>query len=224
MTKIIRILTAVCAWLTAMVAVAAQPDDSTAATGARLVARNCFTAAPKDVLPLLEPQTRQDMLSYYDAGRDTPSKNTFGHDCRIIALDDDRLEMETGSGIVTEMFVLNPDGKNQVIGVIETVLTPVPDSRVSFYDTKWRSIDKKMGVDPTLADWLPKSVRRDIADIRREVPFVLSTMQYDPATLTLTARNNMSAYYPGDGAPAVLSALRPTLTYRWTGKKFRLVN
>lgn len=220
MKKIHRLITALIAMLAAAGASAA-PSDTTA-VASRLLARNCFTTAPADVLPLLEPQARQDMLSYFDAGRDTPSKNAFGAECRILSLDDDCLVMVSGSDITTEIFVLNPTGKNQVIGVIETVATPVPDSRVTFYDTKWRNLSPSVAVDPGLADWLPKDERRNIADIQRAVPFVLAEMHFDPGASAVVAKNNMQAYYPAGDTPAALTLLKPELTYRWTGKKFRL--
>lgn len=221
MIRTIRITTVILALLTAVGACAAEPADTTVAAP-RLIARNCFTTAPIDVLPLLEPQTRQDMLTYYDAGRDTPSQNVFGSDCRIISLDDDCLKMITGEGVTTEMFVLNPTGKNQVIGVIETIDTPVADSRVTFYDTGWRDLTGSVSIDPTLADWLPKAEQRNLADIQRDVPFVLASMHFDPATSTVVADNNMQAYYTADDTPAALTVLKPHLTYKWTGKKFRL--
>lgn len=209
------------ALLTALGAAAAAPADTTS-VASRLIARNCFTTAPSDVLPLLEPQTRQDMLTYYDAGRDTPSQNAFGADCRIISLDADCLKMITGEGITTEMFVLNPTGKNQVIGVIETIDTPVADSRVTFYDTSWRNLTSKMGIDPTLADWVPKAEQGNLAEIQRDVPFVLASMHFDPLTSTVVADNNMQAYYTAADTPSALARLKPHLTYKWTGKKFRL--
>ncbi len=209
------------ALLTAAGASASQPAD-TAAVASRLIARNCFTTAPADVLPLLEPQTRQDMLTYYDAGRDTPSQNTFGADCRIISLDDDCLKMITGEDITTEIFVLNPTGRNQVIGVIETIATPVADSRVTFYDTGWHNLTGRISIEPTLADWLPRDQLRNIADIQRDVPFVLASMHFDPATSTVVADNNMQAYYTAGDTPEALAVLKPHLTYKWTGKKFRI--
>lgn len=221
MVRTIRIMMAVFTLMAVVNVGAAEAGDSTA-VAPRLIVRNCFTTAPADVLPLLEPQTRQDMLSYYDAGRDTPSENTFGADCRILSLDDDCLKMVSGSDMITQMFVLNPTGKNQVIGVIETVATPVPDSRVTFYDTKWRNLGPAVAIDPRLSDWLPKNEHRNIADIQREVPFVLAAMHFDPATLTVVAENNMHAYYPKGDTPGSLALLKPQLTYKWTGKKFRL--
>lgn len=221
MNKILRIITISIALTAAMATHAADTADSTA-VASRLLARNCFTTAPEDVLPLLEPQTRQDMLSYHDAGRDTPSKNALGSECRILSLDDDIMRMESGTGITTEIFVLNPTGKNQVIGVIETVNTPVPDSRVTFYDTKWRNLSGSLNVDPSLADWLPKSHKGEIADIQRAVPFVLATMHFDPYASTLTLENGMQSYYPEKQIPEALSMVKPRLTYKWTGKKFRL--
>lgn len=220
MTKTTRIITVLLAMLVTAGASAATPDST--AVASRLLARNCFTTAPADVLPLLEPQMRQDMLSYFDAGRDTPSQNAFGADCRILSLDDDCIVMVTGSDITTEMFVLNPTGKNQVIGVIETVATPVPDSRVTFYDTKWRNLAPSVVIDPDLPDWLPKQEHRNIADIQRAVPFVLAEMHFDPVASAVVAKNNMQAYYPVSDTPAALALLKPALTYKWTGKKFRL--
>ena len=45
------------------------------AASAQLTASKAFTSAPSDVFPLLDTNTRMDMVDYYNSGLATPSAN-----------------------------------------------------------------------------------------------------------------------------------------------------
>lgn len=198
---------------------------------AQLTAAKCFAEAPDDVLPLLTRNTRLDMLDYYKAGSMRHSANVFEGDSRILAIDSvaggSSLTFEGGDGITGQIFVLNADTAEPLIGVVETVDTPMPDSNVRIYDKTWTCVGSLLlppagGVAvpaPKLADWLLRTADR--AAVAEQLPFVMATYAYDPARRVLTVKHAMDAYFDKADGEKVLSMLKPQLTYVWDGKQFK---
>lgn len=55
------------------------------------------------------------------------------------------------------------------------------------------------------------------------VPFMLAEYVYDPATSTLSLTNNLKEFLSPDVYQLVSDYLRPSLTYRWDGKRMNPV-
>ncbi len=198
---------------------------------AQLTAAKCFADAPDDILPMLARNTRLDMLDYYRAGSDRQSTNIFGGNSRILAIDSvaggSSLTFEGGSGIRAQIFVLNADSPDPLIGIIETVDTPMPDSSLRIYDKNWQCVGslllpagKGIAVPaPKLADWLIRPADSD--NVAGHLPFVMATYAYDPASRTLSVKHSMDAYFePSEGAK-VLDKIKSQLTYAWDGRQFK---
>lgn len=198
---------------------------------AQLAAAKCFADAPDDILPMLPRNTRLDMLDYYAAGSDRSSTNVFEADCRILAIDSvagsSAVTFQAGAGITGEMFVLNGNTPEPLIGVIETVDTPLPDSNMRLFDKTWRCVgnvllpaDGDMLLPaPKLADWLKS--RADRAAVADRLPFVMAEYSYSPKGNALTVKHSMEGYFaPAEGAE-VLGKLKPQITYVWDGHQFK---
>lgn len=211
MRKLIPLVAAVLA-LSAPVA-SAQPTEREP-----LTADKCFTAAPTTIFDLLDSNTRLDMLDYFRAGVSKPSINSMDGECMVLDEEPESLIFQGGTDTTYQIFVLNPTGLH-VIGVIETINTPIPDSSVKFYNTRWQPLDDILPT-PGIADW---TTAKDTSDAEQALPFVMASYRYDPATGNLTMTQNMDRYFVPSDTPAVLSQIRPTLTYHWDGKKFKPV-
>lgn len=182
----------------------------------RVTAEKCFVEAPPEVLSLVLPNTRLDMIDYFKAGMERASENAAGGECKLLSLDPESVTLTGGTGIKYQIFVV--EGKKKpYIGVIETLATPVEESMVRFYTSDWTPVDpakKGFFTAPLLKDWTAGD--RKLTDETREtLPFILTGYAYDPATLTLTATNNMSEYYHPTDTPEVVGKLKHMITYRW---------
>lgn len=197
----------------------------------QLTAAKCFADAPDDILPLLSRNTRLDMLDYYRAGADRRSSNVFEADCRILSIDSvggsSSVTYLTGNGITGQIFVLNGDTPEPLIGIIETVETPLADSNMRMFDKTWQSVGNALAPSagdmplpaPKLADWLKRaSDRSAVAD---RLPFVMAAYSYDPRGRELTVSHSMEGYFDKAEGADVLGKMRPQLTYVWDGKQFK---
>lgn len=105
--------------------------------GFNLVARTAgteFANLPADATPIFNRNMRLDMLDYYYAGITKPIINILGDSSYISHVDKDRLVVATSKRSYIEVAVV-PTQKDTVVALIETVLTPTPDSFITFYST-----------------------------------------------------------------------------------------
>lgn len=187
-----------------------------------LTAEKCFKEAPGTVLGLISPNTRLDMIDYYRAGIDRQSANTAGGKCSITDLQDYSITFIGGNGIEYQMFVLDPIGNNPIIGLIQTLDTPIPDSALTLYRSDWTIIpttsSNALGREPDYDAWVKPTNLKEISNISETVPFVLAKFVYDPSASTLTATNNTSSYFVTGDMPDALSKLKDKVTYKWQPK------
>ncbi len=187
-----------------------------------ITASEAFTSAPNSVFPLLDNSTRMDMVDYFNSHMPTASQNKLSGKSRITALSDESLSFEMSSSSAYQIILL-PDKENTIIALIETVATPAPDSNISFYDENWKKSEKPLLENPDLSTWLTAEGNNDKAMVESLVPFMLSSMSYDPVTKTLTLTNNVKQFLGEDMYSMVANCLKPALTFKWNGKRFEQV-
>lgn len=185
---------------------------------AQLTASGAFTSAPADVFPLLDKNTRMDMLDYFNSGLKTPSANRMDGRSAITELTPASLSVKLSESSSAQLALLTA-GKDTVIAVVSTVAAPGLDSSVKFYDTSWKQLEgSKYFTPPTWREWVTRG--HDASEVTAYAPFMLASYYIDPANGTLTATNNLSTFLDEDIYSMVAPALNQSLTYRWNGKAF----
>lgn len=189
---------------------------------AQLTATEAFTSAPVKVFPLLDPSTRMDMVDYFNSGMSRTSTNNLNGQSAVTALSPNSLSVKMTDSSTAQIIVL-PADKNQVVAVISTVAAPGLDSSISFFDPDWNQLEAAgYFTRPTLDDWLTPEGKANKADVEAQVPFILASYNYDPATGKLLIVNNLNRFLDEDIYDIISPYLRPTLSYSWNGKKFTL--
>lgn len=212
-----RLLTIILTFMGALLTVAAEPDKQVA------TAAKCFAEAPDAIVKLLPRNTRLDMLDYFHAGSPKVSVNAAGGKCKIISESDTSITYQAADGVICQMFVLNPmDARSIRIGLIETVSTPAPDSRITVFDSRWADLTSATFKAPRLTDWTRgvSSERRD--DVEQSIPMMLAEYTFDPHSSTLMVANRMNQYYAPADRPDALQYVSPVLRYTWDGRRFKL--
>lgn len=183
-------------------------------------AADFFVSAPDEVLPLVPQSTRLDMLDYFSSGLSTTSPNATRGRARIMLNEPAKLQAELSrdSNIQIALF---PAERDTVVAVIETVLTPVADSSVSFYDTSWNLLALTM---PSLKpiDFVPESLRKEAS--RAELPdVVFGRIDFNPETGYLTVNNTTAVYYAEQDRPDGLALMSTSIQYALRGNRLRKV-
>lgn len=130
---------------------------------------------------------------------------------RLNRLSDTGIELKADSGYTLQLHLL-PARKDTVIAVIETIDTPIPDSRLTLYSRSWSPLPA-LWTEPQASDWLTPAGRKDRAAAVESAPFILAEYLFDATAGILTLKNRTENQ----------SYLIPELKYRWTPRGFRKI-
>lgn len=186
---------------------------------AQLTASEVFADAPQSVFPLLDHNTRLDMIDYFNNGMNTPSANLLNGKSRVTSLTPMKVGVEMTDASTYEIALL-PAKSDTLVAVISTVATPTPDSRLTVYSRDFSEVPGAAFVRPEVKDWLTPEGKKNSSEVDMLVPFMLVSYSYDPASQTLTLTNNTGSFLSADVYEIVKPYLMPSLTYRWDGSKF----
>lgn len=188
-------------------------------SGLALTPVEAFTQAPDYILPLLDKNTRLDMVDYFKAGSSHPSRNILLGDSRLVELNDRSVKAQVTEAQTIQMVIL-PAGSDTLVAVINTVMTPVPDSSVDIFSSSWERQGKKVFKMPDISQWLRKSAERKSVD--RLLSLMLVTCDYYPPTMEFVF-TNVTADYLGEEEYAPLKPLlRDYIVYGFEPGKRRI--
>lgn len=168
-------------------------------------AREFFLSAPAETLGSIDRNQRLDMIDYLGAGlSDRSVINARGGESRLVELTDSSFVVKNGE-VQTISAHLLAGKSDTLIAVIETLLTPAPDSRLAVYNKEWKPQAKAWSA-PADREWGKFSAE-----------FLLTEYSLRGDTLTLTDRTDQ---WNSEGAPSVRRLL-----YLWNpkSKKFKLL-
>lgn len=187
---------------------------------AQLTAERAFATAPQSVFPLIDVNTRLDMVDYYKANMAPRAKNALGGTSGVTEVTPRSLRVHMSDASDAQLFLL-PAGSDTIVGLIRTVATPGHDSSIAFYTSAWQPVQQKKLISlPAMSDWVTDPSR--LGDVETVVPFMLTGYDYNPDTATLTLTNNLSAFLSADIYSMVGAYMKPTMAYRWNGNRFTL--
>ena len=178
---------------------------------------------PGRVFADLSASTRAEMLAYYIGGRVVPKDTDLGEKAQLDTVTNDYLRITTSVCRSVQLRLLTKGGRDTVVAVVETVKTPVPDSRISFYDTRWRELSAKkvMGRLPQLADFVRRGVdAKRAAAALADVDFPMMTLDFeDPDFGTLVARQRLKEFYSASDYKRLALVLTDEVRYAVSGAK-----
>jgi len=184
-------------------------------------AADLFTSAPQKIFPLLDRNTRLDMVDYFKNGMATPSQNQLDGRSAITEMTPESITVKMTDSSAIQLVELKGT-KGRIIALISTVATTGLDSDIRFYDTDWNPLPtENYFTKPGWKEWLTESGSKNEADVTMQVPFMLASYRIDPSTSTLTLTNNLDKLLDKALYDDISSDLMPSLTYEWTGKAFK---
>lgn len=190
------------------------------ANAQQLTATDVFKSAPARIFPLLENNTRLDMLDYFNSNMPNNTQNRLNGKSNITALSDDAITIKLSEASSCQLALL-PAGNSQVIAVITTVATPAPDSKLTVYSGDWtQNLTAPAFRKPALRDWLTDEGRKHQSDVEMTVPFLLIEYSLDPSSGLLTLTNNTHRFLSEEVYEMVEPYLLKSIQYRWNGKRF----
>ena len=194
-------------------------------TGFSRTIADLFAIEPGTIFPLLTRTNRLDMVDYYNSGQMVAVPNNLAGESRLLELDNAYLKVQTSDSRVVEML-MRQAGKDTVITVIETVLTPVPDSRLTQWNVHWQRFtsDKlftKPGIDDFIAGKMSSELR---ADLQAAMIFPLVQLTFKGENhSTIEATHGLDRFLVNEEYKRFAPYLKPAIAYRFDGLKIKPV-
>ena len=194
-------------------------------TGLARTVADLFATEPGNIFPLLTRTNRLDMVDYYNSGQMVAVPNNLAGETRLLELDSAYLKVQTSNSRVVEMC-MRKVGNDTVITVIETVMTPVPDSYLSQWNVHWqRYTSDKLFKMPTIDDFIvkkmPSELRADLQDVMI-FPLVQLTFAGENRD-TIEATHGLEQFLVPSEYKRFAAYLVPTFRYRFNGLKIKPV-
>lgn len=183
-----------------------------------------FVSAPMyEAAPGLDVNQRMDLLDYFRSNLPSKTTNIFDENAAVTAETDRSLTLTAGNGIQMQ-YGLAVSGTDSVLIVIETLPTPMPDSKVSLYTTDWTPLGRQPQVSATLGDWLSSEGRVGQQRLEEILPFITAEAEFIEDGNRLVLRHTMAGYFSEKDSVAaeVDRCLKPQLEYTFDDKAFRL--
>lgn len=191
---------------------------------ARTIA-DVFASEPGTIFPLLTRTNRLDLVDYYNSGQLVPVPNNLAGESRLIEMDSIYLKVQASASKVVEMR-MRTVGKDTVITVIETVMTPVPDSRLTQWNVHWqRYTSDRLFSMPGIDDFIVGKMSRDLrADLEAVMifPLIQLTFKGDDHGI-IEATHGLEQFLAPSEYKRFANYLKPSLRYRFDGLKIKPV-
>lgn len=194
-------------------------------TGAARTIGDLFASEPGRIFSLLTRTARLDMIDYYNSGQMVDIQNNLAGESRLMELDSAYLKIQTSASRIVELRMLTAR-KDTTVVVIETVLTPVPDSRLTLWNTEWQPfyterLFKMPGIDDFIVKKMPSELRLDLQDAMI-FPLIQLTFTGEKHE-TIEARHGLEQFLAPSEYKRFAGYLTPSLHYRFNGNKIKQV-
>ena len=189
---------------------------------ARTIA-DLFGIEPGTIFPLLTRTNRLDMVDYYNSGQVVDIVNNLSGDSRLLELDSTYLKVQTSNSRVVEML-MRTAGKDTVITVIETVMTPVPDSRLTQWNVHWQrftsdTLISMPAIDDFIVGKMPHELRLDLQD-QMIFPLIRLTFTGEKHDI-IEASHGLEQFLAPSEYKRFAQYFKPSIRYRFNGLKIK---
>jgi len=189
--------------------------------GAARTVADFFASEPGKIFTLLTRTHRLDMVDYFLNGQSVAVQNNMQGPTHLVEMDSAYLKLQESGSKVVEMRLLTA-GRDTVIAVIETVMTPVADSRLTLWNTNWEPA-KKAGklfkrmpvIDDFMTRKMPVDLRRDLQNVMA-FPLIQLTFTGDRHDAVL-ATHGLQQFLVASEYERFAAYFKPSLTYRISG-------
>lgn len=194
-------------------------------TGFSRTIADLFAIEPGTIFPLLTRTNRLDMVDYYNSGQMVAVPNNLAGESRLLELDSTYLKVQTSESRVVEML-MRKAGKDTVITVIETVMTPVPDSRLTQWNAHWqRFTSDKIFTKPGIDDFIVGKMLPELrADLQAAMIFPLVQLTFKGENHnTIEATHGLDRFLVKEEYKRFAPYLKTSISYRFDGLKIKPV-
>ncbi|MDO4949305.1 MAG: DUF3256 family protein [Bacteroidales bacterium] len=158
--------------------------------------KNLFVNMPEAVAPLLTKVNREDCVDFLNSHMKAVVKNKLGGKSELQQLTDNYFLMQLTEVSTLQAKLLPLNDSINMLCVVKTNTSPIPDSTIRFYDTDWQILPMQA---------FPDSIA------------YYSQMQLSAKEPLLILTNRHNKVNPDTYAMTIVA---DTLTFRWSSRQF----
>lgn len=187
-----------------------------------LTASKVFAEAPLDVLDMLRPSTRLDMIDYYtQADSLLTVTNALGGESRFETVTPDYLRVSVTPASTLEIKLLQA-GKKQIVMTLYTIGSDdmARDTEVRFFDSQLRPLDASGYLKaPKLTDFFAlKGSGIGEKELTEKIPFIAVCYSTGPGDYPLSASLTSLKVISQEERDLLAPLLNPALSAIWEGR------
>lgn len=203
-------------------AISARSAERVALADTPLTALRVFADIPLDVLDMLRPSTRLDMIDYYEqADSLLNAPNALGGKSRFLEVADDYLRVEVTSVSTLEIKILPFKKNKRLVMTLYTVGTDdgAKDTEVRFFDELLNPVsDNNLIKFPDLTRFFNlKESGVSKNELKKLIPVVAVKYSTGPGDASLTADLTSWQILPNETKEMLESHFIPSLNATWKG-------
>lgn len=189
---------------------------------ARTPIRQWFVAMPDSVMPLLTKNNRLDFIDFLDSRMEAIVTNRLDGKSRMATLTDDYLLINYTKSCDVAMKLLPINDTTDVLCMVSTVRAMVDDSRVTFFDEMWRSLDAATLLEEPVLDDFRSAERGDSADgAWGKMDVFFKTYRLSPDDASMVCRLTTLDYLNEEDREAVLPYVSgDSLVFTWVEGRY----
>jgi hypothetical protein len=153
-----------------------------------------YVNMPDGLNPTITKQNRLELVEYYKANHGDTTQNRFGNKVRLLFYDSVQscLIVKNTAQSTFEMKLFRVASK-PVIGIIQTVCSPLCQSNIQFYDTAWAPVPLQFTIPP-VSEWLDSKLIQssdvDAQWIKNALSVNFVTLSFSRTDESILAKNN----------------------------------
>ncbi len=144
-----------------------------------------YVEMPEILNPVINKKQRLELLEYFKAGMGDSIENRFGKQTYLADMDTihNHILVKNTDISLFEMKMIQ-SGNDTIIGLIQTVCTPICQSVINFYDTRWNKYPGITFNFPEAKEWIDKDKVQNpeltIVDINNLFGTSFISLSFDP--------------------------------------------
>lgn len=196
---------------------------------AQKTVKDVLAEIPESIVPYINAGQREE-ISKFTGGNDTIKVKNELNGFTTVSVEGDgfaRIELNGSASVQMKLLTLNDTA--QVICVVKTMETPVPESIVDFYSVDWVPVDFEFGLpesdgaDALLAEFTQRPDTMTEARfeyLRRCIEPVMVKVSVEPGKDVLTY--SLSVPFASKDEARDINAIIKQKYYKWTGDSFKI--
>ncbi len=179
--------------------------------------REVFGKMPETLFMTVDSIGKQDLMDLYSDNRSARIKDKLNDTCELKVFTEEYLRLENGKNS-TEIILLPMINDSKVVCVIRTVCSPVCDSRIAFYTTEWRPLERDIFFTPaSYFDFIDESTveREGLIELKD-----MDLMEFRFNKDVLIQSYNTPFYLDPQKRDKALTLVKGPVTFRWDKTKF----